>query len=541
MDNPFELQRLWLYPGELAFLMEKYGVLLEADALLATDKTFSYQDTLRKPDLLLAEIDSTINRDVLVSYLNTLACPSALVRVKRGLRRRPVQISYACKSGAPDGEIILLATRPDGGAELLFPFNQSSLCQFLCGGMGDIPPLEPPMSTFMPLSPSGMSALLALADLFNQEYPYADPDWQPDVPLLFTRDSWHELVIDGLQAEPLDSLVAGFQNLSGLQIDPIGIDELDSLLLIFCNEGWIGVESEDDHLPINSNAVFYVGKDLAITLRCMAWWDLSLGLELMADESPFYAIQASINWQFSSKNDNLERIIVQAIDGETLTNRVIEFLKMGFGPGETKPVDPVGIQAPKHGSKSIITKREQVPASQAEFQWYYTVDDQQIGPLTETALKEKLSSGRLPLDGLVWREGLDQWQTLSESGIEALEKVIAGVSLSDSMPAKLDEQAVWYYLDSNQQTSGPVTENELAGLIQAHRLSKDVLVWKEGMAEWITAISAGIITSNSERDAVPPFTSGTAARVMPGECPNCSQPYEAGSLLCNVCGTKLEA
>ena len=359
MDNPSELKSLWLYPGELAFLMEKYGVVLQADAPLAGDPSFSYQEMIREPELILAEADSTLNRDVLAAYLNTLAHPSTLIRVKRGMRRRPVQICYACK-GATRDEIILLATRPDSGAELMFPFDQVSLCQFLCGGMGDIPPLEPPMRAFMPLLPSGISALLALADLFNQEYPYPDPDWLPDVPLLFTRDAWYQLIMDGLQAEPLDSLVAGFQDLSGLQIEPIGMDELDALLLTFCNQGWVGVENEDVFLPVADNAVFYVGKDLTITLRCMAWWDLSLGLEMMTDESPFYAMQASINWQFSFTNEDPQRIIARSINGGTLTQAVMKYLQEGFKAGKAKPAAQPARRAPAPGSRVVVPAKPPV-------------------------------------------------------------------------------------------------------------------------------------------------------------------------------------
>jgi len=354
--NPNEIKSLWLYPGELALLMEYCGVVLDANAPLAGDPTFSYQEMIREPELVLAEVDRTLKRNELTAYLNTLAHPSALVRVKRGLRRRQVQISYACV-GAPDDNIILLATRPDGGAELLFPFDQSSLSQFLCSGMGDILPLEPPMPTFMPLSPAGMSALLALADLFNQEYPIPDPDWLPDVPLIFTRDSWYQLIMDGLQAEPLDSLVAGFQDLCGLQIEPIGMDELDALLLIFCNEGWLGVENEDIFRPITTDAVFYVGKDLAITLRCMAWWDLSLGLEMLTEENPFYAMQASINWQFCFTNGDPQRITTHAIDGETFTQSVMKFIQQGLKADKAKLATQPALRAPAPKSRLVMSAK----------------------------------------------------------------------------------------------------------------------------------------------------------------------------------------
>ncbi|MFH1033665.1 MAG: GYF domain-containing protein [Pseudomonadota bacterium] len=42
---------------------------------------------------------------------------------------------------------------------------------------------------------------------------------------------------------------------------------------------------------------------------------------------------------------------------------------------------------------------------------------------------------------------------------------------------------VWYYVVNGAQT-GPAGAHEMAALIQAGKISRDTLVWKEGMAEW---------------------------------------------------------
>jgi hypothetical protein len=41
----------------------------------------------------------------------------------------------------------------------------------------------------------------------------------------------------------------------------------------------------------------------------------------------------------------------------------------------------------------------------------------------------------------------------------------------------------WYYADGTQQ-KGPVTQEELDGLVQAGTIQADTLVWREGMANW---------------------------------------------------------
>jgi hypothetical protein len=45
--------------------------------------------------------------------------------------------------------------------------------------------------------------------------------------------------------------------------------------------------------------------------------------------------------------------------------------------------------------------------------WYYALDGQQAGPVSETQLDELLRSGKINLDTPVWREGMAGWQPLN--------------------------------------------------------------------------------------------------------------------------------
>lgn len=45
---------------------------------------------------------------------------------------------------------------------------------------------------------------------------------------------------------------------------------------------------------------------------------------------------------------------------------------------------------------------------------------------------------------------------------------------------------MWYYVQ-NQQRQGPVDQAAVAGLIQSGAITRQTLVWKEGMANWIAA------------------------------------------------------
>ena len=46
-----------------------------------------------------------------------------------------------------------------------------------------------------------------------------------------------------------------------------------------------------------------------------------------------------------------------------------------------------------------------------EVQWYYARNDQQFGPVSAAELKQLADGGKLSPDDLLWREGMDSWNT----------------------------------------------------------------------------------------------------------------------------------
>ncbi|CAM2926010.1 RDD family protein [Rariglobus hedericola] len=46
-------------------------------------------------------------------------------------------------------------------------------------------------------------------------------------------------------------------------------------------------------------------------------------------------------------------------------------------------------------------------------QWYYAIDGQRLGPVTHSEFERLVQAGTISGDALVWRQGLDQWKTLS--------------------------------------------------------------------------------------------------------------------------------
>lgn len=47
----------------------------------------------------------------------------------------------------------------------------------------------------------------------------------------------------------------------------------------------------------------------------------------------------------------------------------------------------------------------------------------------------------------------------------------------------------WYYADANDNQFGPVTEAQLKTLMIEGKVTRNTMVWKDGMAEWVSAES----------------------------------------------------
>jgi uncharacterized membrane protein len=70
--------------------------------------------------------------------------------------------------------------------------------------------------------------------------------------------------------------------------------------------------------------------------------------------------------------------------------------------------------------------------------WYYAVNNEQKGPISETELKGQLAASRIPADSLVWTDGMANWTPASEvsalavrpGGFGAGGDTLSGVTIS---------------------------------------------------------------------------------------------------------------
>ncbi len=60
------------------------------------------------------------------------------------------------------------------------------------------------------------------------------------------------------------------------------------------------------------------------------------------------------------------------------------------------------------------TSKSPTPARDASAVWHYSVNDEQLGPVSLSELRQMLDLGRLTLRDLVWRQGMSEWCTASE-------------------------------------------------------------------------------------------------------------------------------
>jgi uncharacterized RDD family membrane protein YckC len=78
----------------------------------------------------------------------------------------------------------------------------------------------------------------------------------------------------------------------------------------------------------------------------------------------------------------------------------------------------------------------------------------------------------------------------------------------------------WYYAENGQQT-GPVSEEQIHQLFQSGKINRDTLVWREGLADWVSY----------HQVMTPPGNPGTP---QPPSAP--ANPAAEGEVVCAECG-----
>ena len=66
-----------------------------------------------------------------------------------------------------------------------------------------------------------------------------------------------------------------------------------------------------------------------------------------------------------------------------------------------------------HVAVAASSARAAAPAGVEQAGWHVVIDGQQVGPMTESDIKDRLRQGKINSDTLVWKEGFGDWTQLS--------------------------------------------------------------------------------------------------------------------------------
>lgn len=167
-------------------------------------------------------------------------------------------------------------------------------------------------------------------------------------------------------------------------------------------------------------------------------------------------------------------------------------------------------------SQSVSPSQAAAPV-EAAATWYYEQDDEPVGPVTETALRQMLDRGTLGPSTRVWDEGMPDWVRASlalpprtaptsapaaappQSFAPAPQSVAPPPTAAQpvtSQPATSPPAApvaavetAWHY-EQNGVPAGPLPESQIADLVARGAVQPGTRVWRTGMTDWASASAA---------------------------------------------------
>ncbi|MFN8673351.1 MAG: SPFH domain-containing protein [Candidatus Sericytochromatia bacterium] len=130
----------------------------------------------------------------------------------------------------------------------------------------------------------------------------------------------------------------------------------------------------------------------------------------------------------------------------------------------------------------------QPPAfNQANF--HVNINGQQQGPFDMNTLQAMVRDGRLKQDTFVWKNGMPEWK--QASSVAELNSLFAQVPppmspppVQTAPPPIQTAPKIEFFANINNQQTGPHDFEALKQLVNDGKLTKETLVWKNGMANW---------------------------------------------------------
>lgn len=130
--------------------------------------------------------------------------------------------------------------------------------------------------------------------------------------------------------------------------------------------------------------------------------------------------------------------------------------------------------------------------------WFTVVNARPVGPLSAKDIVTRIQANELNFASHVWKEGFSGWTRIYDVidfkpllPAEPSAALIAGFqkpaaqSAPPPMAPKPDLRTWYIYLD--EANYGPISDPEVATLIQAGRITPATYMWQKGFADWMPA------------------------------------------------------
>ncbi len=170
--------------------------------------------------------------------------------------------------------------------------------------------------------------------------------------------------------------------------------------------------------------------------------------------------------------------------------------------------------------------------------WFTVVNARPVGPLSAKEIVQRLQAHELSFASHVWKDGLKGWTRIYDVidfkpllPVEPEPSLIGEIQKSTQVnppplsPKQKQDLRTWYvYLD--EANYGPISDQEVIGLVQAGRIMPSTYMWQKGFSDWQQAKDIDIWTKLMG-GAKAPAASGKPAdkRAAP------RKPFEAKILL----------
>lgn len=321
---------LYLWPGELGALLAARGLSPRPGTLEQSFGLLDPPSEFDPPPLESAAAPSRDQVQGLDHALSTLARPARIATGRRGARRMEPW-AFALFQGE-DQATVLLAPEGGGHGRLRFAFSQAETMDWLAGPFRRFAAPEIGTPELPPMTPAGLSVLLAIVDLFRHRYPELDPDWAETEPIVFGLPEVMACLAASLGGNDPTAVWSGLAGLGLARPAPLPDEEVLSLLYVFANEGYLELDLSHDE-PMFAITETFLGVPLSL-----AWWDLSLMLEVAQGGRPdtVRVLQGLALWRFDLLSDDC--LEMKAVSGQELESslRVLLYGDARESPAPTR-------------------------------------------------------------------------------------------------------------------------------------------------------------------------------------------------------------